>query len=145
MSPFDQRVALAQTALRVVAGAAFFTHGGQKLLGLFGGVGPDGGTVALMSSAGAAGVIELVAGVLLVIGLFTRITAFIASGEMAAAYFIGHVSSNGQLFWWENRGELAMLYCFIFLLFAAWGAGPYSVDATRSRGRIDEVPVHNLH
>ena len=137
MSPYDQRVAIAQTVLRIVAGAAFFTHGGQKILGLFGGVGPDGGTVELMSRAGAAGVIEIVCGVMIVLGLFTRVVAFIASGEMAAAYFLGHVSSNGQLFWWENRGEVAMLYCFIFLLFAAWGAGPYSVDAARSRSRID--------
>ena len=134
-APINQRIAIAQTALRVVAGVAFFTHGAQKLLGLFGGVGPNGGTVELMSIMGVAGAIEVVGGIMIAIGLFTHITAFIASGEMAAAYFVGHVSSKGQLFWWENNGELAMIYCFIFLLFAAWGAGPYSLDAMRAKGR----------
>lgn len=128
-------VAAAQTALRVAAGLAFASHGAQKLLGWFGGSGPDGGTVELMSRFGVAGVIELVGGILLVIGLGTRLTAFIASGEMAVAYFWMHAMGSGSLFWWENRGEMVLLYCFIWLLFAAWGAGPYSVDAMLSRRR----------
>lgn len=125
----------AQSALRIVAGAAFFSHGAQKLLGWFGGMGPDGGTVELMSRFGAAGVIELVAGLCIMIGLGTRLMAFIASGEMAVAYFWMHVARNGDLWWWQNRGELVMLYAFIFLVFAAWGAGSFSVDSWLARRR----------
>ena len=128
-------MSLSRTALRIGAGLAFASHGAQKLLGWFGGMGPDGGTVELMSRFGVAGVVELVGGLLLVIGLGTRIVAFIASGEMAVAYFWMHVGANGQLFWWQNRGEVVMLYCFIWLLFAAWGAGPYSVDAMSGKSR----------
>lgn len=122
-----------QAALRIAAGAAFFTHGAQKLLGWFGGVGADGGTVALMSRFGAAGVIELVCGLLIVLGLGTRWAAFIASGEMAVAYFWMHAGRAGSPWWWSNRGELVMLYSFIFLVYAAWGAGPLSVDARLGR------------
>lgn len=128
----------AQGILRIAAGVAFWSHGAQKLLGWFGGVGPDGGTVELMSRYGLAGVIELVGGTLLVLGLFTRVTAFITSGEMAAAYFIGHVA-NGGLWWWANRGELAMVYCFVWLFFAAAGAGAFSVDGVRAaRAKSEE-------
>ncbi len=116
-------------ALRIVAGAAFFSHGAAKLFGWFGGFGPDGGTVNLMSRFGAAGVIEVVCGLCLVLGLATRLAAFIASGEMAVAYFWMHVGGSGHIWWWQNHGEMVMLYCFIWLAFAAWGAGPFSVDA----------------
>ncbi len=122
-----------QTALRVAAGLAFFSHGAQKLLGWFGGTGPDGGTVELMTRFGAAGVIELVCGLLIAVGLFTRWAAFLASGEMAVAYFWMHTAGSGSLWWWQNRGELVMLYSFAWLLFATWGAGPYSIDAGRER------------
>jgi putative oxidoreductase len=124
-----------QCALRVAAGLGFFTHGGQKIFGWFGGTGADGGPAELMSRYGVAGVIELVAGTLIAIGLFTRVASFVASGQMAVAYFLAHVAGSGSLWWWANRGELAMLYAFIFLVFAAWGAGPYSVDATLDRRR----------
>ena len=130
IAPLNSRfLPAAQTALRAFAGAAFFSHGAQKLLGWFGGMGPDGGTVELMSKFGVAGVIELVGGALLVLGLGTRLVAFIASGEMAVAYWWMHAGGSGKIFWWENRGELVMLFCFIWLVFAAWGAGPYSVDS----------------
>jgi putative oxidoreductase len=119
----------AQAALRIAVGLTYFSHGAQKLLGWFGGTGPDGGTVELMSRFGAAGVIELVAGALIVIGLGTRWAAFIASGEMAVAYFWMHAGTSGKIWWWENRGELVMVYAFVFLVFAIWGAGPFSVDA----------------
>jgi len=119
----------AQTALRVVAGLAYFSHGAQKTFGWFGGMGPNGGAVDLMTRFGAAGVIEVLAGACLVLGLGTRLVAFIASGEMAVAYFWVHVGSSGQIFWWDNRGEIVMLYSLIWLTFAAWGAGPYSLDA----------------
>lgn len=118
-----------QSALRIAAGLAYFSHGAQKLLGWFGGMGPNGGTVELMTRFGAAGVIETVCGACLVLGFGTRWFAFIASGEMAVAYFWMHVGGSGKLFWWENHGEVVMLYSFIWLVFAAWGAGPLSVDA----------------
>ena len=119
---------LAHAALRIFAGAAFFSHGAQKMLGWFGGVGPDGGTVELMSRFGAAGVIELVAGVCIVLGLATRLMAFIASGEMAVAYFWMHSAGSGSVLWWQNNGETVMLYSFIFLFLAVAGAGPASID-----------------
>jgi putative oxidoreductase len=79
----------------------------------------------------AAGVIELVAGVLVTVGFFTRIAAFIASGEMAAAYFIQHLP-NG--FWpLANKGEAAILFCFIFLYLAAAGPGAWGIDSARMR------------
>jgi putative oxidoreductase len=136
IAPIPDRFApYAKAALRIVAGAAFFTHGAQKLLGWFGGMGADGGTVELMSRFGAAGVIEVVGGFLIMIGLFTRLAAFIASGEMAVAYFWMHAASSGEIFWWANRGEMVMLFSFIFLYFAAAGAGPLSVDEAMARDR----------
>lgn len=128
-APISQRyVPVTQTALRIAAGLAFFTHGAQKILGWFGGMGPSGGTAEFMSRFGVSGVIELVAGACIVLGLATRLAAFITSGEMAVAYFWIHVGGSGKVFWWQNHGELPLLYCFIFLLYAAWGAGPVSVD-----------------
>lgn len=128
----DRVAAAALTALRVAAGLTFFVHGAQKIFGWFGGMGADG-TVDLMTRFGAAGIIELGAGTLIVLGLFTRAAAFIASGEMAVAYFWIH-SSGGSIWWWENRGEVVMLFSFIFLYLAAVGAGPYSLDAKRRAG-----------
>jgi putative oxidoreductase len=118
-----------QAALRIAAGLAYFSHGAQKLFGWFGGFGPDGGTAELMTRFGAAGVIEVVAGACIVLGCCTRPAAFIASGEMAVAYFWMHVGGSGQLFWWQNRGEMVMLYSFLWLFFAAAGPGPFSVEA----------------
>lgn len=115
-------------ALRIVVGTAFFVHGAQKLLGWFGGFGPDGGTAELMSRFGAAGTIETVCGAAIVLGLLTRPLAFLAAGEMAVAYFWMHVARNSELFWWHNRGELVVLYCFTWLFFAAHGAGDFSLD-----------------
>jgi putative oxidoreductase len=120
---------LAHAALRIAAGLAYFSHGAQKLLGWFGGFGPTGGHVELMTRFGAAGSIETIGGALLVLGLFTRPVAFIASGEMAVTYFWIHWGGSGQPFWWQNRGELPLLYCFIWFLFAAWGPGRFSLDA----------------
>lgn len=124
----------AHAVFRVGVGAAFFTRGGQKLFGWFGGFDGSGSTANLMSMYGAAGVIEFTVGLLVIAGLFTRIAAFVAAGEMAAAYFIAHVAGGG-LFWWGNRGELAMLFCFSMLALSAWGPGPLSVDAAMSKGR----------
>ncbi len=129
IAPLNSRyLPVAQAALRIAAGLTFFSHGAAKLFGWFGGMGSDGGTVDLLTRFGAAGVIEVVAGACLVLGFSTRLAAFIASGEMAVAYFWVHVGGGGQLWWWDNRGELVLLYAFIWLTFAAWGAGPFSVD-----------------
>ena len=124
---------LTLTALRIVAAVLFFSHGAQKLFGWFGGMGPGAGTANLMSLMGAAGVIEVVAGAGIALGLATRPLALIASGEMAVAYFWQHVRGSNSLWWWENRGELAVLYCFLWLYFAAAGAGPLSLDRMRGR------------
>ena len=113
------------SVLRIVAGFLFIVHGTQKLFGLP--IGMPGGPASLQSLTGAAGVIEVVGGALLLLGLLTRPVAFILSGEMAFAYFMVH-APNG--FWpIVNQGELAALYCFLFLYFSAAGAGPWSVDA----------------
>ena len=120
---------IAQSLLRIVAGLLFICPGGMKLFGWFGGM-PAG--VSLTPLLVTAGVIEVVGGTLILLGLFTRPVAFIASGEMAFAYFIGHFP-NG--FWpIQNHGEPAVLFCFIYLFFAANGPGPISVDhALRTR------------
>jgi putative oxidoreductase len=132
IAPLNSRYLPAtQAALRIAAGLAFFSHGAAKVFGWFGGMGPNG-TVELMSRFGAAGVIEVVCGVCLVVGLGTRLAAFVASGEMAVAYFWIHAGGGG-LWWWRNRGEMVMLYAFIWLVFAAWGAGPLSVDGWLAR------------
>jgi putative oxidoreductase len=120
---------LAHSALRIAAGLAYFSHGAQKLLGWFGGFGPGGGSAELLSRFGIAGTIETIAGALLIMGLFTRPVAFIASGEMAVTYFWMHWGGSGQVFWWQNHGETPLLYCFIWFLFAAWGPGAFSLDA----------------
>jgi putative oxidoreductase len=110
--------------LRVVAGFLFSLHGVQKLFGALGGK-----PVELMSQMGLAGVIELVGGVLIAVGLFTSPVAFIASGEMAVAYFQAHLPRS--IWPIVNGGELAALYCFLFLYFAAMGSGKWSVDSLR--------------
>ncbi|MEO8450580.1 MAG: DoxX family protein [Gemmatimonadota bacterium] len=125
---------IALTGLRVFAGLAFAVHGSQKLLGLFGGFGPNHGKAELMSRFGAAGIIETVAGVCIALGLFTRPLAFIASGEMAVAYLTVHLGAD-HIWWWQNGGEVPLLYSFIWLFFSAHGAGPYSLDAKMNRGR----------
>jgi putative oxidoreductase len=135
-APFKERyLPAALAALRVAAGLAYFSHGAQKLLGWFGGMGPDGRTVELLSRFGAAGIIELVAGACIALGAGTRVAAFVASGEMAVAYFWMHVGRTGKIWWWQNHGELPLLYAFIFLVFAVWGAGPASLDFWRVRRR----------
>jgi putative oxidoreductase len=117
--------------LRVVVALLFLCHGLQKIFGLFGGV--NGAAVPLASLLGVAGIIEIIGGILIALGLFTGVTAFILSGEMAAAYFMGHSPNS---FWpIENQGELAVLYCFIFLYMATQGGGIWSLDAARRAAR----------
>ena len=113
-------------ALRIVAGLLFAVHGCQKLFGIFGGK-----AVPLASQMGAAGIIELGCGLLIAIGLLTRYAAFLASGQMAFAYFLAHAPRGPVPA--QNGGELAVLYCFLFLYISATGAGILSVDAGSRR------------
>jgi putative oxidoreductase len=111
------------SVLRIVTGFLFVEHGTQKWLAFP--VARDSPT-ELWSLSGAAGVFELVGGTLLLLGVFTRPVAFVLSGVMAFAYFIAHAPHG---FWpLVNHGELAALYCFVFLYLAAAGGGPWSVD-----------------
>ena len=120
--------------LRIVTAYLFIQHGTAKLFGVPHVAAFDG--LQLASLAGAAGVLELVGGALLLLGLFTRPVAFILSGEMAFAYFIGHASQGMVLTPMLNGGELAVLYCFVFLYFAAAGGGAWSVDGLRRHRQI---------
>ncbi|MGI9589769.1 MAG: DoxX family protein [Myxococcota bacterium] len=110
--------------LRIMAGALFLWHGTQKLFGF-----PKAVPEAPAFVIYVAGSIELVGGVLVAIGLFTRWAAFLCSGLMASAYWMAHGTKH--LFPMLNGGELAALYCFVFLYLAAKGPGIWSVDAVR--------------
>jgi putative oxidoreductase len=116
----------AYALLRIVTGFLFLWHGMQKLLGFPGEV-PAGAPAFVLWVAGP---IELVGGTLVMIGLYTRWAAFVASGLMAFAYWLGHGTT--ALLPVLNRGELAVLYCFVFLFIAARGAGTWSVDGART-------------
>jgi putative oxidoreductase len=113
--------------LRIIAALLLFQHGTAKLFGFPHVAMFDG--LKLFSLLGVAGILEFFGGVLLVLGLFTRPVAFILSGEMAAAYFIAHAPKGFLPI--LNGGELAVLYCFVFLYFAAAGGGPLSLDSRR--------------
>lgn len=122
------------SVLRIVVAFLFVAHGGMKLLGL-----PGGDHLELISTAklftlapGLAGILELGGGFLLLIGAFTRVVAFILSGEMAFAYFLAHFPHN-HIFPLLNGGESAVLFCFAFLYLSAAGPGPWSVDHLRGR------------
>ncbi len=128
MDRFTDRLApLAYALLRIVAGLTFAMHGSQKLLGYP----PTGSAGSLPALMLVAGIVELGGGVLILAGLFGRIAAFLASGEMAGAYFMSHFPRG---FWpIVNRGELAVLYCFLFLYIATRGSGIWSLDALRGK------------
>jgi putative oxidoreductase len=109
--------------MRIIVGLAFACHGAQKLFGAFGAT-----AAPLLSMKGAAGVIEFFGGLLVAVGLLTGYAAFIASGQMAVAYLMAHLPKG---FWpIQNGGELAALYCFIFLYIATQGSGVWSIDRT---------------
>ena len=120
--------------LRIVVGLLFAMHGSQKLLGFPG----DKPPVEIASLMGLAGIIELVGGLLIAFGFLTRIAAFIASGTMAAAYFMTHAPQGAIPL--LNQGELAVVYCFVFLYIAAQGSGPWSVDNLIRKDRRDVLP-----
>lgn len=120
----------AYALMRIMVGLLFALHGSQKLLSF-----PPSGMPAppVGSFFWIGGVIELVGGLLIAVGLFAPIAAFICSGEMAVAYFMKH-APNGFLPL-VNKGELAVVYCFVFLFIAAYGSGIWSLDSAFSRGR----------
>lgn len=121
----------AQALLRIVTAYMFLTHGTAKLFGAPHVAAFD--NLQLFSLLGLAGVIEVVGSVLLLLGLFTRPAAFVMSGEMAFAYFMGHAPRGNVFLPLLNQGELAVQWCFVFLFFAAAGAGAWSVDTLRKR------------
>jgi putative oxidoreductase len=126
VSPLGKFAPYFYALLRIMAGLMFMMHGTQKLLGW-----PPSGrpTVAIASMGGVAGLLELVLGLLIAIGLLTWIAAFLASGEMAVAYWMVHAKGG---FWpIINQGELAALYCFVFLYISAAGSGIWSIDGAR--------------
>jgi putative oxidoreductase len=119
------------SVLRIITGFLFMLHGAQKLLG-FPAPMPGGGP-PLMSLFGVSGILEFFGSLLILLGIFTRPVAFILAGEMAVGYFMAHAP---QGFWpLLNKGELAVLYCFIFLYLAFAGGGPWSIDRLWQRAR----------
>jgi putative oxidoreductase len=118
------------SVLRIMTGLLFLEHGTQKLLGF---PPSDHSAPALLSLIGVQGVLELIGGFLILIGLFTRPVAFILAGDMAVAYFMAH--SPKSFFPTLNGGQLAILFCFVFLYFVFAGAGPWSADAQLPRSR----------
>jgi putative oxidoreductase len=127
MKPFEAQT---YAVLRIVAGLMFLCHGTQKLFGWPIGTPPGVEIPAFVTYV--AGPIELGTGVLIALGLFTRWAAFLASGQMAAAYWMAH--GTKAFFPIANQGEMAALYCFLFLFVAARGAGIWSVDGSRGEG-----------
>ncbi len=135
MDKFDSSISVwaprLLSVLRIITAFLFMQHGAQKLFGLLGA--RPGGPPPLLSLSGVAGALEFFGGLLLLLGLFTRPVAFILSGLMAFAYFIAHAPRG---FWpIQNGGELAALYCFVFLYMSAAGGGPWSLDTILRRGR----------
>jgi putative oxidoreductase len=118
------------SVVRIVSGLIFLAHGTQKLLSFPGGERAGSG-LAFDNPGAFAGLIELVCGLLITLGLFTRPAAFLASGTMAVAYWIAHAPQN--FFPVNNGGDAAILYCFLFLYFVFAGPGPWSLDAMRGR------------
>jgi putative oxidoreductase len=127
----DDWTGYARSVLRIVAGLTFSLHGFQKLFGMFGGMGGHGATAHMWSQFWVAGVLEALGGVLLILGLFTRPVAFLLCGEMAVAYFGTHFPRGFAPI--QNGGELAVLYCFVFLYLAAAGGGPIGLDRAARR------------
>jgi len=123
---------IAHAMLRAMTGLLFMQHGLQKLFGLLGDPSrPWGGPPPAFSQFWIAGVLELFGGFLVAIGLFTRPVAFLLAGEMAVAYFQAHAPQN--FFPVRNRGEVVVLFCFVFFYLFATGAGPFSVDSALGR------------
>lgn len=116
---------LTLNALRIMAGLLFMTHGGMKLFGWFGAQGP----ATVFWPFQVAGVLEFFGGWAIALGLFTRYVAFVVAGEMAVTFFWMHTARNHSLWPWVNRGELPVLYCFIWLFIWASGGGSWTLEA----------------
>ncbi|WP_227377696.1 DoxX family protein [Haladaptatus halobius] len=114
------------SVFRVLVGLLFAQHGAQKLFGFFGGVDGSGNTASLFSMYGAAGVIEFFGGLLIAIGVLTRLVAFLTTGEMVAAQFIAHIPE--ELIPIQNGGEPGLLYVAAFLVLIVYGNGRYSLE-----------------
>ena len=124
--PSDTRYAPhAFAALRIVAGLLFVAHGLVKMFGFPSGAAP--GPQELLSLFGIAAIVEVVTGTLIVLGLFTRVAAFLASGEMAVAYWMVHAPQS--FYPAVNGGDAAILFCFVFLYVAAAGPSAFSLDS----------------
>lgn len=124
------------SVLRIVTAFLFIAHGAQKL---FNYPASTGGAVVITSFMGFAGILEFVGGLLLLLGLFTRPVAFILSGQMAVAYFMAHAPQGFLPL--VNKGETAVLYCFIFLFLAVAGGGVWSLDSILRRQNASEVKL----
>jgi putative oxidoreductase len=128
MKPFLSQYSFQSYALmRIVVGFLFLCHGTQKLFG-FPSPMPAGVPAFIIYGAGS---IELIAGILVMVGLFTHWASFLASGEMAVAYWMAHATK--ALLPIQNNGELAVLFCFVFLFISTKGSGIWSLDALRSK------------
>ncbi|MDY4279607.1 MAG: DoxX family protein [[Pasteurella] mairii] len=114
--------------LRILAGYLYFLHGTAKLFEFPVSMTSGNGAVALFSLMGVAAILELVGGLLLLLGLFTRITSFLLSGQMAVAYLIAHASAATFLFPPANKGEIAVLYALLFFYFVFSGPGAFALD-----------------
>jgi putative oxidoreductase len=130
-SKLDPHTDKALAGLRIVSGLMFMQHGTQKIFGF---PAPAGGPFELLSQMGVGGVLELVGGALIVLGLCTRPVAFVLSGMMAVAYAQFHWQFGGASFFpMVNQGELAALYCWVFLYLAFAGPGAWAVDHVLKR------------
>src|SRR3954465_5630944 len=136
MNFLDRYAGTVYCIMRIIAGLLFACHGGQKILGF-----PPAAKAMQLDTLGmGGGYIELIGGLLIAIGLFTRAAAFIASGMMAVAYFMVH--AKGGFFPLINRGEAAVIYCFTFLFICFYGPGWLSLDAFIWRRKAEPtIPV----
>jgi putative oxidoreductase len=126
LSPWSPRIL---SVMRIVVALLFVQHGAQKLFGFL--APPEAATPQLLSLMGVAGMLEFYGGLLVALGLFTRPAAFILSGQMAVAYFMVHAPKG---FWpLQNKGDLAMLWSFVFLYLAVAGGGSWSLDRSWRR------------
>lgn len=127
-----------RSLLRFFAGLIFIQLGLAKLFAIPTAIVPGGGTLPLATLGGFGSALELMGGVLILVGLFTRPVAFILSGEMAVAYFIGHAGPGGYWLWPAvNFGHTAVIFCFVYLYLSAAGGGPWSLDRYRQAATAD--------
>jgi putative oxidoreductase len=132
----DRYTPFALAALRIVTALIFMAHGTQKILGFP--APPESGQPPLLSLSGIGGLMELVGGLLILLGLFTRPVAFLLAGEMAVAYWMFHAPRS--FYPVLNGGDAAILYCFVFLLFVFTGPGAWSVDGARAQSGAGYAP-----